>query len=48
MLFRSRIVGHDLGTDDPPRQGAMLVCATEVHDKAAIDRFVAALEDAIR
>jgi glycine dehydrogenase subunit 1 len=48
LLERGIIGGHDLGTDDPPRQGAMLVCATEVHDKAAIDRFVAALEDAIR
>lgn len=37
------IGGFDLGSVDPALQNQMLVCATEMNDKASIDAFVQAL-----
>jgi len=35
--------GFDLGRIDPELSHDLLICATEVHDRTALDRFVAAL-----
>ncbi|MSP82293.1 MAG: aminomethyl-transferring glycine dehydrogenase subunit GcvPA [Alphaproteobacteria bacterium] len=40
--------GHDLGTEFPELAARMMVCFTEVHDRADIDRFTAALAEAVR
>ena len=46
-LLESGIIGGlDLGQLDPALDRAMLVCATEVHDRAALDRFLDALPPA--
>jgi glycine dehydrogenase subunit 1 len=43
LLEKGIIGGLDLGKIDPALADCMLVCATEVHDRASLDRFVAAL-----
>ncbi len=45
LLDRGIIGGYDLSAAFPTLGAAMLVCVTEVHDKAAIDRFVQALAE---
>ena len=40
------IGGYDLGRDYPALAGHMLVCATELLDRAMLDRFVAVLSEA--
>ena len=42
---RGIIGGLDLGRFFPDRQEQMLLCATEVHDRAALDTLVSALEE---
>lgn len=37
------VAGHPLGTWYPELEDALLVCATELHDEAAMERLVAAL-----
>jgi glycine dehydrogenase subunit 1 len=45
-LARYGIVGGlDLGRYEDALSGHMLVCATELNDKAAIDRLIAALRN---
>ena len=43
LLGLGIIGGLDLSSIDPKLRNRMLVCATEVHDRAAIDRFVEGL-----
>ncbi len=43
VLDAGIVGGLDLGRLDPALDRHMLVCATEVHDRAALDRFVEAL-----
>ncbi|CAA9552241.1 MAG: Glycine dehydrogenase [decarboxylating] (glycine cleavage system P1 protein) [uncultured Thermomicrobiales bacterium] len=40
LLAAGIIGGFDLGSIDPRLASTMLVCTTELHDRAAIDRFV--------
>jgi glycine dehydrogenase subunit 1 len=43
LLAAGIIGGFDLGRVDPALASTMLVCTTELHDRAAIDRFVEAI-----
>ncbi len=43
LLAAGMIGGYDLGLDYPALAGHMLICATEMLDRAMLDRFVAAL-----
>ncbi len=43
LLERGIVGGLDLGTVDPRLSSHMLVCATELHSRSSIDRFVEAL-----
>ena len=43
LLKAGMIGGYDLGIDYPALAGHMLICATELHDRAMLDRFVQAL-----
>ena len=46
LLEAGMIGGYDLGRDYPALTGHMLVCATELLDRAMLDRFVAVLSEA--
>ncbi|MCA1725667.1 MAG: hypothetical protein LC748_15740, partial [Thermomicrobia bacterium] len=46
LLDAGMIGGYDLGTDYPALAGHMLICATELLDRAMLDRFVAILASA--
>jgi glycine dehydrogenase subunit 1 len=43
LLDAGMIGGYDLGVDYPALTGHMLICATELLDRAMLDRFVAVL-----
>jgi glycine dehydrogenase subunit 1 len=45
LYERGIIGGYDLARDEPQLANAMLLCVTEMNNKAAIDRLVAALRD---
>lgn len=47
LLERGILGGHDLGTWDPALAGTALVCVTERHTKADIDRLVEATAEAL-
>jgi glycine dehydrogenase subunit 1 len=46
LLAAGMIGGYDLGRDYPSLAGHMLVCATELLDRAMLDRFVSVLSEA--
>jgi glycine dehydrogenase subunit 1 len=43
LLERGIVGGYDLGADDPRRERQMLLCVTEMNDRAEIDALVATL-----
>jgi glycine dehydrogenase subunit 1 len=45
LLARGIIGGLDLGRLDPEMDAQLLVCATEVHNRATLDRFARTLEE---
>jgi glycine dehydrogenase subunit 1 len=45
LLAAGMIGGYDLGRDYPSLTGHMLICATELLDRAMLDRFVSVLSD---
>jgi len=45
LLEKGILGGYDLEQDYPDRKGQMLVCVTEMNDKAQIDRLVKALAE---